>query len=247
MAYRMRIRKGAGKHIRALRAGRRVRDRLKAMGRADRYYAFDKDFGTISTTKGENELQVFMGLSNPTANEVHQIDRMRINYRFAQTISTTNYVPDGIMAIWAALFKATDNTAIDAIAKCYAIVKEKAQYLMPCAPSAKNDRRNVRLLKYKEFAFPYLAKKGSDTRPDGVLAFHVNIKPFTLRPGVFFAHGWSCGGFAGQDIGFQALTRVQATSGDVAGADQAPTLLTGNGWDSLISISEGDDTWKPIT
>ena len=253
MAYRMRVRRGSmsrlrrmGYRKRPLRVGRRVATRLKAIGRSDRFFLETTTSGTQSTSATKATIVPCNGFYNQQEREIFQIDRLRINWRFCQTIGTTNKIPDGLIAIWVANFDTGDGTANDATSEMLSFWRAKANALAPNMPTTRSDRRGMKLYRYREFAFPYLAKKSSDTRPDTVLAFHTNVKPFQLRPGQFILWGFSLSWFAGQEVSYQACTRVQATSGDIAGNNQAPLQIpVGVRQVQQLTVSAG--TWVPIT
>lgn len=245
MAYRMRIRRGAGKRIRALRAGRIARQRLKAIARSDRFHLADNNQVSITPSAGSTNCQPLGFLWNPQEQEIFQISRMRINWRMAQTIATTNNVPDGLIATWCVLYDTGDATLCDKQSERQNIFQAKANQVMPLHPTTRSDRRRARLMRYKEFAFPYLAKKASDSRPDTVIAFHQNVRPFQMRPGHVCVWGISLANFANQKVAIDCIIRVQSTSGDISGNHQAPSYEKDNGAD--LQASEQLGQWLEVT
>lgn len=246
-----------------LRVTPRVAQRLRAMGRADRFRLQDRREAAL-TGAGEKKinLDVCWCITNNSHDEVFQLNGMRIDFGYSLVNSASNNVAtDGYIKVALLGFKAAGGTtsAYDSAAKrTDAVLSKNAAWLpgmfntgVGTGLSVKEARRGFQVIKSKELYPPYLAKNKNDTRPDMVRQMHWNVKPLKLPVNSMIALAVATVDMdTTETCNYLTYLRVTATSGDISGGNQAPGYLrfaNATSGTKTIGKSAEEGVWYEVT
>ena len=241
---------------RVLRVTPRVAQRVKELGRSQRFKLNDFD-ETVQRPAAQAYVNAHFAFWNQTNTEEFILARLRADISFSTDTgtATTTYKVQGPVKLFIVKCRTGESGNIDTPADRKGTITEHAQILIPNGSPNKDAKSMAKILSSKEVWPTYAHKKYNDERPDGVVWTTLRpSKPVKLMPGdiVYIGYGMppriDTDG-SNVEYNMTLLVRCESTSNDLSN-NQAPSYanrIAGAIGTSVTNQGAWDPTWRELS